>query len=95
MDLVSYVSAIKIDVDGLCANQEQYILRHHVKMQINKNSTTLKRWGHDFTRNREGKIFKPLSQWGKCKCQRENPSNCKLPIVFCAQSFNSTRNWLG
>ena len=40
MDLVFYVSAIKIDADGLCASQEQYVLRHHVKMQINKNTTT-------------------------------------------------------
>ena len=40
MDLVFYVSAIKIDDDGLCASQAQYILRHHVKMQTNKNTTT-------------------------------------------------------
>ena len=40
MDLVFYVSTIKIDVDSLCASQAQYILRHHVKMQINKNTTT-------------------------------------------------------
>ena len=29
-----------IDVDGLCASQAQNILRHHVKMQIHKNTTT-------------------------------------------------------
>ena len=40
MDLVFYVSAIKIDVNGLCASQAEYILTHHVKMQINKNTTT-------------------------------------------------------
>ena len=40
MDLVFYVSAIKINADGLCASQAQYALRHHVKMQINKNTTT-------------------------------------------------------
>ena len=40
MDLVFYVSAIKIDVVGVCASQAQYILRHPVKMQINKNTTT-------------------------------------------------------
>ena len=40
IDLVSYVSAIKIGADGLCASREQYVLRHHVKMQINKNTTT-------------------------------------------------------
>ena len=36
MDLVSYVSGIKIDVDGLCASQEQYVLRHHVKCKLIK-----------------------------------------------------------
>ena len=40
MDLVFYVLEIKIDADGLCASHAQYILRHHVKMQINKNTTT-------------------------------------------------------
>ena len=38
------------------------------------------RWGHDFLRIRGG-IFKPLGQWGKAKCQRENPSNCQLPFL--------------
>ena len=27
-----------------------------------------------------GGVFKPLSQWGKAKCQRENPPRCQLPI---------------
>ena len=36
MELVSYVSTIKTDVDGLCASQEQYVLRHHVTMQLIK-----------------------------------------------------------
>ena len=36
IDLAFYVSVIKIDADGLCASQAQYIWRHHVKMQINK-----------------------------------------------------------
>ena len=36
MDLVFYVLAIKIDADGLCASQEQYVLRHHVTMQLIK-----------------------------------------------------------
>ena len=36
MDLVSYVSEIKIDVDGLCASQAQYVLRHHVKCKFIK-----------------------------------------------------------
>ena len=36
MDLVFYVSAIKIDADGLCASQAQYVLRHYVTMQLIK-----------------------------------------------------------
>ena len=36
MDLVFYVSTIKIYADGLCASQAQYILRHHVTMQLIK-----------------------------------------------------------
>ena len=36
MDLVFYVSVIKIDADGLCASQTQYVLRHHVTMQLIK-----------------------------------------------------------
>ena len=39
MDLVFYVSEIKIYAGGLCVSQEQYGLIHHVKMQINKNTT--------------------------------------------------------
>ena len=38
MDLVSYVSAIKIDADGLCYIQAQYVLRHHVKCKLIKIS---------------------------------------------------------
>ena len=36
MDLVFYVLAIKIDADGLCAIQAQYILTHHVTIQLIK-----------------------------------------------------------
>ena len=36
MDLLFYVSAIKIDADGLCASHAQYVLRHHVTMQLIK-----------------------------------------------------------
>ena len=36
MDLVFYVSTIKIDTYGSRASQEQYKMRHHVKMQFNK-----------------------------------------------------------
>ena len=37
MDLVFYVSAIKINAEGLCSIQEQYLLTHHVTMQLIKN----------------------------------------------------------
>ena len=40
MDLVFYVSAIKINADGLCASQAQYMFETSCKMQINKNTTT-------------------------------------------------------
>ena len=40
MDLLFYVSAIKIDADGLCSSQEQYSIETSCKMQINKNTTT-------------------------------------------------------
>ena len=68
------------------ASQAHYIFGHHVNMQFNQITTTsyvnatLKRWGHDFLRIRGG-IFKPLSQWGKVKCQRENPSRFKLSFL--------------
>ena len=36
MDLVFYVSTIKIDDDGLCSSQAQCVLRHHVKCKLIK-----------------------------------------------------------
>ena len=39
IDLVFYVSPIKINVDGLCASQEQYV-ETSCKMQVNKDTTT-------------------------------------------------------
>ena len=36
MDLLFYVSTIKIYADGLCASKAQYVLRHHVTMQLIK-----------------------------------------------------------
>ena len=36
MDLVFYVSTIKIDPNGLCANQAQYVLRHNEKCKLIK-----------------------------------------------------------
>ena len=41
MNLVFYVSTIKINVDGYRASQAQYKLRHHVNMQFNKIPTTI------------------------------------------------------
>ena len=38
------------------------------------------RWGNDFPKEWGGKLFKPLGQWGKSKCQWENPSNNQLPF---------------
>ena len=40
MDLVFYVSAIKIDANGLCASQAQCMFETSCKMQINKNTKT-------------------------------------------------------
>ena len=39
------------------------------------------RWGHDFPKDKEGEIFNLCGQWGKAKCQRENPSNPQVPIL--------------
>ena len=36
MDLMLYVSAIKINAAGLCASQEQNVLKHHVTKQLIK-----------------------------------------------------------
>ena len=36
MDLVFFVSVIKINDSGLCDSQAQYVLRHHVTMQLIK-----------------------------------------------------------
>ena len=59
-------SAIKIDGDGSRASQAQYNFGHHVNMQLIKIPITsyvnaTKRWGHDFTKNREGKYSNPRS----------------------------------
>ena len=48
----------------------------------------LKRWGHDFTRNREGEISKPLGQWGKRQMSMREPIKLSTTLcVFYAQSF--------
>ena len=64
MGLVFYVSEIKVDADGLCAIHAQCVLRHHVKCKLIKipqlaTRRNVKEMGHDFTRNREGGLFKP------------------------------------
>ena len=67
MDLVFYVSEIRIDANGSRSIQAQYNFGHHVNMELIQIPTTryvnatLKRWGHDFTRNKAG-VFKPLSE---------------------------------
>ena len=42
MDLMSYVSTIKIDADGLCASQAQITICFEISRNyaINKNTTT-------------------------------------------------------
>ena len=58
--LAFYVSTIKIDANGYHASQCHHIIWTSCKYAINKIPTTsyvnatLKRWRHDFTRNREG-----------------------------------------
>ena len=65
MDLVFCGSAIKIDACGYCASQGQLYFGHHVNTQLIKIPTTsfvnatLKRWGHDFTKNRVRKYSNP------------------------------------
>ena len=34
-----------------------------------------------FTKDKEGEIFNLWGQWGKAKCQRENPWNSQLPFL--------------
>ena len=64
IDLMFYVSATKINTYGSCAVQEHYKWRHHVNIQFNKKYPQLamqcnERWGHDFTRHREGDYSNP------------------------------------
>ena len=65
MDLVFLCSENKIDAYGFSAIQTNYNFGRHVNMQLIKIRTTiyvnasLKRWGHDLTRNREGKYSNP------------------------------------
>ena len=71
-------SAIKIDADGLCASQAQYIWRHDVKMQININTTTSytpqhERNGGMISQGTGRENIQTLEPMGKYKCQRENP----------------------
>ena len=41
----------------------------------------LKRWGQDFTRNREGGLFKPLILWENANVKGKNPSSCQPPFL--------------
>ena len=38
------------------------------------------RWRHDFPKDKEEEIFNFSGQWGKAKCEWENPSNSQLPF---------------
>ena len=52
-------------------------------------------WGHDFLRIRKGGDIQTFGPMGKI--QRSKGEHIKLStthFVSCAQSFNSTRNWL-
>ena len=80
IDLVSYVSAIKINADGLCASQAQYVLRYHVKMQINKNTTN----SYAIQRERDGGMIsqgigreniQTLDPMGKSQMSKGKPIN--------------------
>ena len=52
INLVFYVSVIKIDADGSHVIEAQYKMKHHVNMQFNKIPTTSyamqQEMGHDF-----------------------------------------------
>ena len=78
MDLLFYVSAIKINVDGYRTSQWHNIFGHNVNMQLIKIPTTsyvnatLNIWGHDFTRNREGELFN-LEPMGKIQMSKVKP----------------------
>ena len=77
-DLVFYVLAIKIDVDGYRASRWHHIIWTSCKYAINKIPTTryvnakLKRRGNDFTRNREGELFN-LDPLGKIQMSKVKP----------------------
>ena len=47
----------------------------------------LKRWGHGFTRNKEGELFKPLILWEKGQMSKGKPIKFSTTLfVFYAQS---------
>ena len=65
MVLAFYVSIIKINAYDYHSSEAHYKnMRHHVNIHLLKILTTsyvnaTKRWGHDFTRNMEGKYSNP------------------------------------
>ena len=68
-------------------------------MQFNKIPTTRyalqrKRWGHDFTRNREGSYSKPQANNIKPNVDERTHKFSNTIFVLCTQSFNSYRSWL-
>ena len=54
------------------------------------------RWGHDFLRIRGGVGIQTFGPMGKSQMSKGEPIKLSIThFVFCAQSFNSARNWLG
>ena len=42
----------------------------------------LNRWGHDFTSNREGEIYKPLGQLGRIQMSKGKPIEWSTTLFF-------------
>ena len=90
-----YVLEIKINVDGYRASQWKHIIWTSYKYAINKIPTTsyvnatLKRWGHDFTRNRGG-VIQTLDPMGKRQVSKRKPIKLSTThFVLCAHSSKS------
>ena len=93
--LVFYVSAIKIDANGYHASRCHHIIWASCKYGINKIpktsyvNATLKKWGHDFTRNGGGGI-QTLEPMGKIQMSKGKPIKLSTThFVLCAQSSKS------
>ena len=95
MDLVFYVSSIKIDADSLCASQEQYVFRHHVTMQLPQLAMrcNIKEMGAWFHKEWGGGNIWTFDPMGKSQISKGEPIKLSTThFVFCAES---SRSWLG